>query len=79
MSNLVDSDELASSYFATSKQIYNSGLEVPETNREKEVDISKILDLILRPESVAIIKEMQNTRVNCLARVLFDPGADDSY
>ena len=32
--NLVDSDDLASSYFATSKQIYNSGLEVPETDCE---------------------------------------------
>lgn len=60
------------------KDNYNSGLEVPETMSEK-VDVNNVLDLHVRPESIAILKNIQNTRVNCLTRVLIDPGSDDSY
>ncbi|CAJ1938120.1 unnamed protein product [Cylindrotheca closterium] len=81
LNNIVDSnflDDLRLSYMSNVKDAYENGAEVPETISEK-VDISKELNLLLRPESVSVIKMMQKTCVNKLACVFFDPGSDESY
>src|SRR5210317_439033 len=71
-------DDVTSSFMVNAKAAYKAGEEVHETVSEK-VEFNRELNIHVRPESVAIIKNMQNTRVNRLARVLFDPGSDESF
>ena len=74
-------DDLATSYMSFATSTYNSG-EVPETQSDatqREVDTNELLERNLRPESVAIVKYIQNTRFNRPLRCLYDPGSDNSY
>jgi hypothetical protein len=66
-------DDIVGTNVQHSDEVYSNGVQ----NTSHELSFDKALRL--RAISHAIVCTIQNTRANCLLRVLFDPGTDEAF
>jgi hypothetical protein len=63
-------DDIVGLYVQHSDEVYSKGVQ----NISNELSFDKALRL--RATGHAIVQTMQNTRVDCMSRILFDSRAD---